>query len=75
MMITLEIYPNQGYSAKDVKAMTVGELREMLEDYEDETYIVTYDKTNHRGAMWGYIACVSDVDEDDEEEYDDDDLL
>jgi hypothetical protein len=36
--------------------MTVGDLRRQLEDYDDDTEIVTYDLNNERGASWGLIS-------------------
>lgn len=58
--IKFNIRSNEGYSANQVSerhnTITVGELREMLEDYDDDTEIVTYDLNNERGASWGLIC-------------------
>lgn len=56
--IKLSISPNEAYSAGDIvdRSMTVGELRSLLEDFEDDDVIVTYDTSNGRGACWGYIV-------------------
>ena len=75
MIIKLEINPNEAYSYKDIESrlMTVGELRAALEDYEDDDQIVTFDLKNYRGASYGYVAYVEEVDEDelDEDESED----
>ena len=69
MIIKLEIRPNEAYSAKDLenRLMTVGELRDALEDYENDDQIVTFDLSNYRGANYGYVAYVEDCEEDDDE--------
>lgn len=60
MKIKLDIRSNEGYTANQVterhNTITVGELRKMLEDYEDDAEIVTYDLNNERGASWGLIS-------------------
>lgn len=54
MFIKLEVYPNTCYSAKQAvenrHALTVGALRDLLADYDDDLQIVTYDPTNTYGA-------------------------
>lgn len=59
MIIKLEISPRAGYDAQqvveNVKTFTVGELREMLADFDDDAMIVTYDSGNSLGAAWGVI--------------------
>ena len=69
MIVKFEIYPTEAYSAKDIdgRLMTVGELRAVLEDYEDDTQIVTVDLSNYRGAKWGRLVDVEDLEEDDDE--------
>lgn len=73
MIIKIEIRPNEAYSPKDLQTrlMTVAELREALEDYEDDDQIVTFDLGNYRGASYGYIADIEELEEDgeDEDEY------
>ena len=74
MIIKFEIRPNEAYSPKDLgtRLMTVGELREALEGYEDDAQIVTFDLSNYRGANYGYIAYVEELDEDELDEDEDD---
>lgn len=74
MVVVLEVRPNEGYDATQAlengKTMTVGALRNWLEDYDDDTRIVTYDLSNYRGASYGVLVDVSDKDErEDEEDY------
>lgn len=72
MIIKIEIRPNEAYSLKDLQSrlMTVGELREALEDYEDDDQIVTFDLGNYRGANYGYISDVEELEEEEEEDED-----
>ena len=74
MIIKLEVRPNEAYSAKDLETrlMTVGELREVLEGYEDDAQIVTFDWSNYRGANYGYIAYLEELEEVEEDEEDGD---
>ena len=64
--IQLEIYGANGYSAEQVRSITVGELKAMLEDYDDDIEIVTHDETNRYGASYGTIIEIADIEEDDE---------
>ena len=75
MLIKFEIRPNEAYSPKDLESrlMTVGELREALEGYEDDAQIVTFDLSNYRGANYGYIAYVEELEEDDFDEDEEED--
>ena len=75
MIIKLEIRPNEAYSPKDLQSrlMTVAELREALEDYEDDDQIVTFDLGNYRGANYGYISDVEELEEDALDENEDED--
>ncbi len=70
MIIKLEIRPNEAYSPKDLESrlMTVSELREALEDYEDDDQIVTFDLSNYRGASYGYIVDLEELQEDEDED-------
>lgn len=71
MKIALRIRANEGYSASQVKGITVGELRRWLEDYDDDTEIVTHDLNSRYGAAWGKIAQyqpLEDADDEDEDE-------
>lgn len=70
MIIKLEIQPNEAYSPNDLKSrlMTVGELREALEVYEDDALIVTFDLRNYRGASYGYIVDLEELEEEDDED-------
>ena len=74
MIIKLEIRPNEAYSPKDLenRLMTVGELREALEGYEDDAQIVTFDLGNYRGANYGYIAYLEELEEVEEDDEDED---
>lgn len=65
--IKLEIYGADGYSAEQVRSITVGDLKAMLEDYEDDVEIVTHDETNRYGASYGRIIKITDIEEDDED--------
>lgn len=75
MIIKIEIRPNEAYSPKDLQSrlMTVGELREALEDYEDDDQIVTFDLGNYRGASYGYISYVEELEEGEDDEDEDED--
>lgn len=71
--VKIEIRSNEGYSAKQIghNTITVGELRNLLEDYDDDAEIVTYDLNNERGASWGTILAdqwPEEIADDDEEE-------
>ena len=71
MKILLEIEGARGYGSEQVKSITVGQLKEMLEGYDDNTEIVTHDETNRYGASYGIIRYVTEdeyYDEDEEEE-------
>ena len=65
----LKIRSNEGYAADQVKAMTVGELKEMIEWLDDEDTFVLYDQNNAYGARFGRIVDIEEdyEDEDDEE--------
>lgn len=69
MFIKFEIYPNMGYSVEQAAEsgykLTVGMLREILAHYDDEAQIVTYDMGQVRGASWGIISEISEVEDDD----------
>lgn len=64
--IQLEIYGAQGYGAEQVSSITVGELKAMLEGYDDDIEIVTHDETNRYGASYGKIIEIVDADEDED---------
>lgn len=66
MKIILEIYGARGYSKDQVKGITVGELKEMLEGYDDDVEIITHDESNSYGASYGELRYIN---EDEEEEY------
>lgn len=64
---TMLIPPHKLRNVKNI--LTVRELRDLLEGYEDDTPIVTYDELNHgRGACWGYVADVEESVEDKDED-------
>lgn len=58
--IKLEIRSGEGYTASQATerhlTMKVGDLRKQLEDYDDDTEIITYDLNNENGACWGVVA-------------------
>jgi hypothetical protein len=63
--LIIEIDTCQGYSAGQVNhSITVGELKELLEDYSDDTVIVTKESANRYGAKYGSISNYI-IDEDD----------
>ena len=43
---------NQGYGYDQVKPMTVRELKEILEDLDDDDKLYLHDTGNSRGANW-----------------------
>ena len=79
MYLKLDIHAHTGYTpaqaAEYVRTLTVGALREMLEGYDADTQIVTFDTANGLGAEWGSITAESleEVsDKGDEADYDED---
>lgn len=75
MKLKMLINATAGYSADQVKAITIGDLKQMLEWYEDEDTIVLYDHDNRYGAPYGVINDLEEIDEDDpwEDEEDEED--
>ncbi len=70
MKVLLEIYANRGYGSDQIKGMTIGELKEMLESYDDDLEIVTHDESNRYGASYGQIRFITeDYEEDGEEDW------
>ena len=69
--IGIRILANAGYSANQVNGVTLGELRdfidEMIEYYDEDTEVVTVDDGNRYGANYGRLY-LQDVLEDEEEE-------
>lgn len=68
MKLQLEIRANEGYSADQVKEITVSDLKEMLAWYDDEDTIVLYDQNNRRGACYGVIWDIEEIESEDEDE-------
>ena len=72
--LILKIRSNEGYAPDQVTerhcAMTVGDLRRLLEDYDDDLQIVTDDENNSRGANYGLIEAGQWGDEYDDESED-----
>ena len=66
--LILEIYGARGYSKNQVRGLTVGELREMLEGYEDDVQIVTHDESNSYGASYGELRFITEDYEDEDDE-------
>lgn len=71
--IGLRILANAGYSASQVKGVTLGELKEfideLIEDYDEDMEVITIDDGNRYGANYGKIY-LQDCLEDDEDEED-----
>lgn len=67
MKIALRIRSNEGYNAEQAterhKTITVKDLREALEGFDDDTEIVTLDLNNSYGADWGIISCGNPIEE------------
>ena len=61
MKLQLEIRANEGYAADQVKEITVSDLKEMLAWYDDDDTIVLYDKNNRRGACFGIIQDLEEI--------------
>lgn len=69
MKIVIGIKSNEGYSANQVNGIKVKLLKEMLEDFDDEDEIITYDFNNKYGANYGKLtANIIDEEDDDDEE-------
>lgn len=64
----MEIRASEGYAADQIKTITVGELKEMLEYYEDEDEIVLHDNSNRYGAAYGRILDIEELEDYEEEE-------
>lgn len=66
------IHSNEGYAPDQVRAVTVQDLRDMLDGLEDDDLVVLEDLNNRRGARWGTIDLDSWIEEveggDDEDE-------
>lgn len=69
--VGLSILANAGYSANQVNGVTLGELRdfidEMIEYYDEDTEVITVDDGNVYGAKYGKLF-LEDVLENEEEE-------
>lgn len=67
----LNIFANKGYSAKQVTGITLGELKNMIEEYIDylgeDAEVVTQDEGNMYGASFGIITGIDE--EETEEDY------
>ena len=73
MILTIDIRANEGYAASGAAergSITVGELRAMLEGYDDDVQIVTRDMNNRRGAEYGAIVAEWLEEADDEDDMD-----
>lgn len=63
--VIINIEANRGYAVDQVKGrMTVGELKRLLEDFDDEAEIVTKDLNNEYGANWGIALDVEEYEPD-----------
>ena len=71
--IGIEILANAGYGMDQVSSITLGELKELVdelfEQYDENTEIVTVDSGNRYGAKYGkiYVGTIEDDDEEEEE--------
>lgn len=70
MKIVLKIHGAEGYGADQVKGLKVKDLIELLEDYDEEDEIITYDTTNRYGASYGRLFAEVEDEEYDEDEED-----
>lgn len=72
-LVEIGITGNAGYSANQVRKMTVSELISELENFDSKDEIYLKDAGNRYGAAYGQINYIeqglSEVDEDDEDEY------
>ena len=70
--VLLEINGARGYGSEQVHSITLGELKNMVEDYieyyGEDTEIVTHDDSNSYGASYGVIFNISEDENYDEEE-------
>lgn len=68
----IRILANAGYGMDQVKGITLGELKELVdelfEQYDEDTEIITIDSGNVYGAKYGKIYADIIEDEDDDEE-------
>lgn len=59
-MLALNVSANQGYSPDQVKATTLGELleeiEEAIEEYGEDAEFVLRDANNRRGASYGVLV-------------------
>lgn len=69
--VLLEINGARGYGAEQVHSITLGELKNMVEEYieyyGENTEIATHDETNRYGASYGVIYNITEVEEDEED--------
>ena len=71
--IGIKIVANAGYGLDQVEGITIGELKnlvdELFEQYDEDTEIITIDSGNRYGAKYGKIYPRIIDDEDEEDEY------
>lgn len=72
MKFVIGIKSNMGYSPNQVRGIKVKDLKEMLEDLEDDDEVITCDYNNKYGANFGMIMKEM-LDEDDYEDDDEED--
>ena len=69
----IKILSNAGYGFDQVNSVTLGELRdfieEMIEYYDEETEVVTIDSGNKYGAKYGRLYLQEVSEDDDCEDY------
>lgn len=68
--LLLKINGARGYSSNQVNSISLGVLRDMVEEYIEyygaDTEIVTHDESNSYGASYGVIF---DITEEEDEDY------
>ncbi|WP_438979891.1 hypothetical protein [Polynucleobacter sp.] len=67
MKYQMRILANAGYNADQVKSTRVGDLKDMIADLEDSDEIVLNDQGNARGANFGEIYSVEEIESEPED--------
>lgn len=69
MKVILNIRSNEGYSADQVESrLSVGELKDALEEFDDDAEVIVFNESNRYGANYGILTGRLDVDYSDDEE-------
>ena len=67
MKIVIRALGNAGYGKDQVRGLKVRDIKNFLEQLDDEDEIVTYNSSNRYGASYGELYL--DIIEDEEEDY------